>query len=374
MTLKHLLTCSFLLVACAPDNGTDGDGSGAGQNTGAGSSGGSGGSGAGSEDGGSGAGFIDNGGGNTTNTMECASEAIEAEIAPLAMFITLDKSGSMDSDNKWENATAALKSFFGDAAAADLNVALRFFPEGNCSDGDCDINACATPNVPLGTLTADPAPADAQEAALVAAINAQGPNGGTPMSAALAGGVQFSANYLVQNPLHKAVVILVTDGEPSGCEENIAAIANIAASGFLDDVITYTIGLAGSNEGDLAQISMAGGGSSFVIGNGDTQAELLAALQAIQGEQIACEIPIPVPTKGDFDPTLVNVTFTSGDGAESPIGGVANAGACGADAGWYYDNPADPALIILCPASCDTVQGDDEGKLEVVLGCETIPG
>lgn len=374
MTLKHLLACSFLLVACAPDNSTDGDGSGAGQNTGAGSSGGSGGSGAASGDGGEGAGFIDNSGGSTVNTMECASEAIEAEISPLAMFITLDKSGSMDADDKWDNATAALISFFGDDAAADLNVALRFFPEGNCDDNDCDINACATPNVPLGALTADPAPTDLQEAALVAAINAQGPSGGTPMSAALAGAIQFSSNYLVQNPLHKSVVILVTDGEPSGCEENIAAIANIAASGLLDDVITYTIGLAGSNEGDLAQISTAGGGSSFFIGNGDTQAELLAALQAIQGEQIACEIPIPVPTMGDFDPDLVNVTFTSGDGMESAIGGVANAAACGPDAGWYYDNPADPTLIILCPASCDTVQGDDDGKLEVVLGCETIPG
>lgn len=373
MTLKHLLTCSFLLVACAPDNGTDGGGgSGAGQNTGA--SGGSGGSGASSEDGGSGAGFIDNGGGNTTNSMECASEAIEAEISPLAMFIALDKSGSMDSDNKWDNATTALNTFFGDPAAAGLNVALRFFPEGQCDDNACDINACAQPSVPLGMLTADPSPTDTQEGALIAAIDSREPDGGTPMSAALAGAVQFSSAYLDQNPLHKSVVILVTDGEPSGCEEDVDAIANIAASGLLDEVITYTIGLAGSNEGTMNQIAVAGGGTSFFIGNGDTQAELLAALQAIQGEQIACEIPIPVPTEGDFNPMLVNVTFTSGDGTESAIGGVANAAACGADAGWYYDNPADPALIILCPASCDTVQGDDEGKLEVVLGCETIPG
>jgi hypothetical protein len=178
---------------------------------------------------------------------------------------------------------------------------------------------------------------------------------------------------LLQNPDHKTVVILVTDGEPSGCEENIGAIANIAATGLLQGTPTYTVGLAGSNEAQLQQIATQGGGTSIVIGNGDTQAELLAALQAIQGEQLACEILVPTPTQGTLDPTKVNVTYTPGSGAEQTIGKVADEASCGASGGWYYDDNANPTTIILCPSTCDGVQADDEGKIEVVLGCTTIP-
>lgn len=357
------------LVACAPDNNvsSSNDAAGGSENSGA-----SAGDGASS---GEGAGFGFGGNNSTGSAMECASESIEAELAPLTMYITFDKSGSMDDDDKWTNATTALKAFFADPAAADLEVALRFFPEGQCSENDCNVNACATPNVNVGALTADVAPTDTHEAALVAAINGQDPGGATPISAALDGGIQWSAAYLAEHPTHKVVVILVTDGEPNGCEEDINAIANIAASGLLDDVVTYTVGLVGSNEADLQQIAMNGGGSGFFVGNGNTEAELLAALQAIQGELIACELPVPVPTMGEFNPELVNVTYTPGAGGNpTTFGNVADEAACGSGGGWYYDNPAAPTMINLCPGSCDLAQGDLEGKIEVVLGCETIPG
>lgn len=362
-----------LLAACAPESpsGDAGEG-GSGNSNGTGSS-----NGGTSSDGGSSASFELGGngeGGSTANTMKCASEAIEAELAPLTMFITFDRSGSMLSDNKWTNATNALKGFFQDPGAADLGVALRFFPEGNCDGGVCDVNACATPNVNVGILTADPAPADTHEAALVQSINSMSPNGGTPMSVALEGGIQWCSEYLAQNPTHKTVVILVTDGEPNGCENSIGVIANIAASGLIDGVPTYTVGLAGSNESQLQQIAMAGGGSAFAVGNGNTQAELLAALQAIRGELLACELPVPQPTEGEFDPNQVNVTYIPGDGgADVTFGKVADEASCGGGDGWYYNDPSNPTTIILCPASCDTVQGDAEGKIEVVLGCETIP-
>ncbi len=307
---------------------------------------------------------------------ECAGEAMVAERIPLMMYITFDKSGSMDSDNKWTNATNALKSFFADPAAADLLVALRFFPHNSCDENACNVGACATPDVPVGSLTPDAAPADTQEAALVQAINLVDPSGATPISAALQGALQFGTNYVAMNPDHKAIAVLVTDGEPNGCQEDIAAIANIAAGGVADGIISYTIGLAGSNEGDLQTIATAGGGSSFVVGNGNTQAELLAALEQIQGEQLACEFGIPTPSNGQpLDPTLVNVGFTPGGSMDETIlGNVGSAADCGAGANWYYDNPANPTQIILCPAACDTAKADDTGTIKVTVGCTTIPG
>ncbi len=355
------------LAACAPDSnnpsGSDGDNGGSTSN----------GNGANSGDGGSTGDFGSGASDSTGTLMECASEAIEAELAPLTMFIAFDKSGSMQDNNKWDNASEALKAFIASPTAAEMEVALRFFPDGACDGDQCNVDACATPNVAVGALTADPAPADTQEAALIAAINATGPGGGTPMSAALEGALQFSNQYLLANPDHKTVVILVTDGEPSGCQENIGAIANIAATGLLEGTPTYTVGLAGSNEGQLQQIATQGGGTSIVIGNGDTQAELLAALQAIQGEQLACEILVPTPTEGTLDPSKVNVTYTPGSGAPETIGKVADEASCGASGGWYYDDNTNPTTILLCPTTCEGVQADDEGKIEVVLGCTSIP-
>jgi hypothetical protein len=40
--------------------------------------------------------------------------------------------------------------------------------------------------------------------------------------------------------------------------------------------------------------------------------------------------------------------------------------------GWYYDNPAAPTKVILCPATCMTVQADSNAKVDVQFGCDTI--
>ena len=41
------------------------------------------------------------------------------------------------------------------------------------------------------------------------------------------------------------------------------------------------------------------------------------------------------------------------------------------DDGWYYDDPADPLQIRLCPRTCERVVGE-KGTLRIGLGCDTI--
>ena len=43
--------------------------------------------------------------------------------------------------------------------------------------------------------------------------------------------------------------------------------------------------------------------------------------------------------------------------------------------GWYYDNPAMPTKITLCPNSCGPLQVTDGSEVNVLLGCapKTIP-
>lgn len=362
-----VLGLGAVLVGCEPDSGTDGDGGSGGSGSGNGSGNGNG--------NGTGSGF-DTSAPSTGTAMECAKETVEAKLVPLTMYVTFDRSGSMQDNNKWENATNALRAFVMDPSLAGSEMALRFFPENNCGeDNNCNASTCAMPKVNADELTADSAPMDAQEQALINAINGTGPDGDhTPIYAALAGGVQWATQYQTTNPHRKIVVLLVTDGQPNGCNENIGAIAGLAGNGYASGIVTYAVGLQGSAESDMNEIAQAGGsGQGYFIGNANAEQDLLAALQEIRGEQIACDLLVPTPTDGDFDATLVNVEFTNSSAMTQTIGNVANQAACGTGGGWYYDDPANPTRIILCPASCDTVQADELGKLEILLGCATIP-
>ena len=92
--------------------------------------------------------------------------------------------------------------------------------------------------------------------------------------------------------------------------------------------------------------------------------------------RVACDVAIPTPPDGSvLDPTRVNVVFNGA--TTTTLGKVANAAACGANGGWYYDNDTTPMRVILCPASCDRAQTELRGTgrgLNVQFGCVSIPG
>ena len=99
------------------------------------------------------------------------------------------------------------------------------------------------------------------------------------------------------------------------------------------------------------------------------------AQAVIATTKLSCELAIPMPKMGSLDPTKVNVAFETGNGPVY-LPGVADAAACGAGPGWYYDNPANPTKVILCPTSCSDAQAaigpGKPGHIEVLFGCQTI--
>lgn len=112
--------------------------------------------------------------------------------------------------------------------------------------------------------------------------------GGTPTYAALAGALKWTSAYQKAHSDEKTVVVLVTDGQPNGCNNDVNDIADIAADAKSSSgILTYTVGLAGSKESEMDTIAAAGGTSKgFFIGDGDAESDLLAALKAIQGSQM----------------------------------------------------------------------------------------
>ncbi len=312
-------------------------------------------------------------GGSPGDFEECATSSASGELTPVVMYVMFDRSSSMANNNKWQAATSALQSFYEDPASANLGVAYAVFPSevNDCADPACDRDACGVPVVPLGTLTA--AAGDPQEVALVEALVNDQPGDGsgrTPMDIALGGAVDWAVDHQDANPNVAAVVVLVTDGEPTGCNQDIRDIANIARDGFeAHSVRTYAIGLEGSNEGQMDQIASAGGSGDgiFIGGANDAAQALRDALGQIRGEIASCDLLVPEPPPGaTLNRDQVNVQLTLG-GDEVVLAQVSGADACGMDAAWHYNN--DGTRILLCPAACDAVQADSASQIDVVLGC-----
>ena len=312
--------------------------------------------------------------GTSSGGEACATATVEADLQPLTLFVLFDKSGSMEGD-KWDDSTKALEQFVQDPASAGLRVALRFFPDDGCEKDTCDVDTCAEPLVDAGQLTPDPAPADGHEKTLVSAIENNDPDGeGTPIYAALAGAEQWAVDYAAAHPDEIVAVVLVTDGDPNGCNEDIGDIADLAGDAKNDGVLTYAVGLVGSNEGDMDEIAQEGGTQQgiFVSGSG---AELLAAFKAIQGSSVPCEVALPEAQMGEpVDPTQVNVGYTPGGmGSSQTIAQVDGPSACTpTQGGWYYDDPQAPTTVVLCPSTCGAIQADPKAQLAIVLGCATV--
>lgn len=116
------------------------------------------------------------------------------------------------------------------------------------------------------------------------------------------------------------------------------------------------------------------GGARGVICNDDWTTvfnEIQAAV--VSGSQVACELEMPEPQNGQtLDPTKVNVKYLAGGVAPgTTLGQVTDEAACGAAGGWYYDNNTAPTKITLCPATCTTIQADENAGVKVELGCST---
>lgn len=119
----------------------------------------------------------------------------------------------------------------------------------------------------------------------------------------------------------------------------------------------------------MEQIAQAGGGEAVDVGA--DIALFVQALESFSAQARACGLLIPDPG-GPLDPALVNVVHTPDGGSPTMLPQAAQAAACGADPGWYYDHPNDPVKIHLCPASCDAVEQDPNATIEVAFGCPTV--
>ncbi len=365
-------------------------GTGTAGNAGAGGNGGTGGHG--------GTGGIGGTGGEGGTGEQCAAEFFEPELAPLDMFILLDRSGSMEG-SKWGAVKAAVSDFVNTPADGHVGVGLGFFPPrltsagsgaatceedadclgfGPCTEelffgktckGDtCDPTGYATPVVPFQALPGAATPVQN-------ALASTSTGGNTPMTPALQGSIQYGLANLAANPSHLTTIILVSDGLPEGCSgsDTVAAVADVAAIGLAADIRTFVVGI-GDQLANFNDIAIAGGTApALIIGAGANVSNALQEkLEEIRAD-VGCIFGVPVPGQGEIhDYDSLDVSFTPSGAQRQSVNRVAGEAQCGMARGYYLDDPVNPTTITLCPEVCDEVQ-QVSGELAFALGCEPSP-
>jgi hypothetical protein len=314
---------------------------------------------------------VDKDGGLVDDGGACTSTSAEAHPVPLDLIFLIDQSGSM-AGPKWTGTTAALKSFFNDPASAKIGVGLSFFPNLKPFGMTCVPEDYKILDVPINTLPANAFPLT-NSLPEVPGDPVQGPPN-TPTYGALKGVLMAATAFQDAHPTHKVGVVLATDGEPNACgattNADVAALAKNARN--YNGVSTYVIGVEGSNILNLNNVAAAGGtGAAYDITN-DISAfsETIAKIRAVA---LGCEFEIPDPPGGnDLDPDRVNFTYTpNGQGMPKVLLRADDILDCKDDPGWYYDSNLAPTKIILCPASCSTVQADSNAAVSVLFGCKS---
>lgn len=246
-------------------------------------------------------------------------------FAPVDMYIMLDKSGSMGDpagngkpgdcnigqtvNSKWCHGINALAGYLSSPQAKDQGAAMQFFSgddNANCATG-APYTTAAMPGTGYTNLPSN---------AFDSTLNGIVPGGGTPMEAALRGLTTFTAAN--RRGGRVTIGILITDGDPQGCNENLGTLAGILQAHYTATKIrTYVIGMNGATFANLEQIAAGGGTPTHAatvgsltnacgtvpapchfwnVGDGDP-AGFIQALAAIQESADGCK-----PGGGDVNP------------------------------------------------------------------------
>jgi hypothetical protein len=290
--------------------------------------------------------------------------------------VLVDRSESMSKEGKWSATKDALSAFFKDPKTAGLAVALQGFPDGD--GGQCEWPTYAAPDVKAATLQASVD--DPQEKELLKYLNGTTPSGTvSPLYIALQGAFEWAKKHIDLNKGKvRPAVVVITDGIPEGCNEPVEkAKYDMLIGGALSalKVRTFVVAIKGGdlNLAKLNEIAAAGGTkAAYSVESVNINKELLAALDQIQFNPVACEFDIPMTTK-PVEADHTNICYSSGGSSATALGtaGKMDAAACGQGASWYLDDPSAPKKVVLCPLACAKVQADPKASIRLVFGCKT---
>jgi hypothetical protein len=317
-----------------------------------------------------------------TDAGVCTGTGAAAQPSKLDIYIMQDRTQSMGTtttagSTRWMDLKTAVEAFVTNpqVIAQDIRVGIQFFSltGGFQNATDCVAANYATPAVEIGPLTTT-------GPGIVSAIEAMFPSGETPSIPALQGAVQHAVQWQAAHPDRQTIVLLVTDGFPTMCDDRTdtsfiaAAAAGLASS---PPVRTFIVGISvGANVFRLRDLAVAGGtGQPFLVEDATAVADLNNALMSIARTPLPCQYQIPTspnPLEAiSYDRIQVIHSRTSGVPEEVPYA-TARGGCSSTVGGWYYDVPPNmgtPSQIIMCPCTCSSFGA---GTVEIFVGCHPL--
>jgi hypothetical protein len=344
------------------------------------------------------------GGGGGTPLSDAGFDActgVEHEIeevgGPLDIYRVFDRTGSMGDDCEFElgaapptdskacYATYALPDYLMNVdPSADTRLAFQVLTIAE-DESDCDGEPYSTPLLDLTAL-----PVGVDHPLVQRIIDETFEDGdGTHLEGGLRGIAAYTAAN--QTPGRQMIGVLMTDGEPNGCEEDVEALSDIVAEHYAATGLkTFIIGMEGAENDSLEAYASVGGAEPhddfcgdgptpchyWNVGNGSGEA-IASALQAIVGQVVPLPCRYDVssltpPAGEELNLGKVNITLTDQNQVTTTIGQVPDAAACPADRpAWHYDDAAAPEFMVLCPTACAQVSGATAGsRVNVVVGCD----
>ncbi|MFO7179334.1 MAG: VWA domain-containing protein [Pseudomonadota bacterium] len=311
--------------------------------------------------------------GGEAGSSACVGISTEAEVTPVDLYIIMDRSVSMGYEaadtgmTRWEAIRAAVEEFVSASEAGSIGAGIGFFglSGGSDDDLDCDASNYESPVVPIGPLS------EVGED-IVAAIDDVVPGGLTPVLPALEGAIAYAKEWAEEHPERATMVVLVSDAFPTQCSNAVSDVVDVAREAFESEpsVRTYAVGIEGAP--NLDAIARGGGTrEGHLVDESNLTDSFLQTLLNISNAQLACQYRIPMSPDPDLrvDFDEVQVVYTPASGEPEEIPRLESSGACdrNPNGGWFYDNPADPRSIQVCPCTCERFGA---GRVEIRLGCE----
>jgi hypothetical protein len=310
---------------------------------------------------------------------QCVGVSKEIEKTPIDIYIMMDRSISMTNPlqgttmTRWDALEQGVQAFINNADVKKdrPRVALNFFSyTGNSLDpAECLPASYKPPDVAMDFI-------DINGTAILQAIAAERDllGGQTATYPALEGALQFTQEWQMrpENKIRTSVVVLVTDGYPTECDQDMSHVTALAKSYFFPPaqtlpIRTYVIGVA-VDTFNLNAVAQAGGTGAPAIVDSGGVSDFVSAMLNITSSNVSCEFTPPAPPSGqELDPNLVQVVYQPHIGAAQEIPEAKTSANCGgANGGWYFDNPLKPTKITLCPCSCANLAA---GIITTRFGC-----
>jgi hypothetical protein len=318
----------------------------------------------------------------------------------LSVYFLVDRSQTMTDPmgDKWDAFVSGFTLFLRSPTVDGIGIGAGYFPTagngdcGQCRPGDCTcLASCGCPcdmrmdprpcpRTPwcdpnsYDRADVDIAPMPQNGSALLVSLT-QLPFGPNVMRPALQGALEFATEHAARNRNERVEVVLVAGGPPYQGEcmpNNISDCADAAGS---SNTKTHVVAFdyTGSS---LDSIAGRGGGRLYTVDHHrDNVSARFADIVSNLRNQPHCQYDLPSDTT-DWNRVNLQINFPNDAGTGETtriVRQVKNRQACNGDQGWYYDDAAHPSRIIACDATCNTIHGPPEGKVETTVGCGAPP-